>query len=40
MGKTHIAVGPGMEVLRRGYMVLYSIPDDLVRDFRKAGLRG
>jgi IstB-like ATP binding protein len=38
VGKTHIAVSPGMEVLRRGYMVLYSILDDLVRDFRKAGL--
>ena len=39
VGKAHIAVGSGMEVLRRGYMVLYSILDDLVRDFRKAGLR-
>ena len=39
VGKTHITVGSGMEVLRRGYMVLYSILDDLVRDFRKAGLR-
>jgi DNA replication protein DnaC len=36
VGKTHIAVGLGMEALRRGYMVRYTTLDDLVRDLRKA----
>ena len=31
-GKTHIAAGLGMEIVRRGYITL----EDLVRDFRKA----
>jgi hypothetical protein len=35
-GKTHIAAGLGMEIVRRGYMVRYITLEDLVRDFRKA----
>jgi DNA replication protein DnaC len=40
VGKTHIAVGLGMEVLRGGYMVRYITLEDLVRDFRKADQLG
>jgi DNA replication protein DnaC len=40
VGKTHIAVGLGMEALRRGYVVRYSTLDDLVRDLRKADQLG
>ena len=40
VGKTHIAVGLGMEALRRGYMVRYTTLDDLVRDLRKADQLG
>ena len=35
-GKTHIAAGLGMEIVRRGYIVRYITLEDLVRDFRKA----
>jgi len=40
VGKTHIAVGLGMEAVRRGYVVRYTTLDDLVRDLRKAGQLG
>jgi DNA replication protein DnaC len=40
VGKTHIAVGLGMEALRRGYVVRYTTLDDLVRDLRKADQLG
>ena len=40
VGKTHIAVGLGMEALRRGYMVRYSTLDELVRDLRRADQLG
>jgi len=40
VGKTHIAVGVGMEAIRRGYVVRYSTLDDLVRDLRKADRLG
>jgi hypothetical protein len=40
VGKTHIAVGSGMEVLRRGYAVRYTTLDDLVRALRKADMLG
>jgi IstB-like ATP binding protein len=40
VGKTHIAVGIGMEALRRGYVVRYTTLDDLVRDLRKADQLG
>ena len=35
-GKTHIAAGLGMEIVRHGYMVRYITLVDLVCDFRKA----
>ena len=35
-GKTHIAAGLGMEIVRRRYVVRYITLEDLVRDFRKA----
>jgi DNA replication protein DnaC len=40
VGKTHIAVGLGMEALRRGNLVRYITLDDLVRDLRKADQLG
>jgi DNA replication protein DnaC len=40
VGKTHIAVGLGMEALRRGYMVRYTTLDELVRDLRRADQLG
>lgn len=40
VGKTHIAVGVGMEALRRGYVVRYTTLDDLVRDLRRADQLG
>jgi DNA replication protein DnaC len=40
VGKTHIAVGVGMEAIRRGYVVRYSTLDELVRDLRKADRLG
>ena len=40
VGKAHIAVGSGMEVLRRGYTVRYTTLDDLVRAFRRADKLG
>jgi hypothetical protein len=35
-GKSRIAAGLGMEIVRRGYMVRYITLEDLVHDFRKA----
>ena len=40
VGNTHIAVGLGMEALRRGYMVRYTTLDELVRDLRRADQLG
>ncbi len=40
VGKTHIAVGLGMEAIRRSYVVRYTTLDDLVRDLRKADQLG
>jgi len=40
VGKIHIAVRLGMDVLRCGYMVHYITLDDLVRDFRQADQLG
>jgi len=40
VGKTHIAVGLGMEAIRRGHMVRYTTLDDLVRDLRRADQLG
>jgi DNA replication protein DnaC len=40
VGKTHIAVGLGMEALRAGHMVRYSTLDDLIRGLRHADALG
>jgi DNA replication protein DnaC len=40
VGKSHIAVGLGMEALRRGYLVRYTTLDDLVRSLREADALG
>jgi DNA replication protein DnaC len=40
VGKTHIAVGLGMEAIRRSYVVRYTTLDDLVRDLRRADQLG
>ena len=40
VGKSHIAVGLGMEALARGYLVRYSTLDDLVRGLRHADALG
>ena len=40
VGKSHIAVGLGMEALRRGYLIRYTTLDDLVRSLREADALG
>lgn len=40
VGKSHIAVGLGMEALARGYLVRYSTLDDLIRGLRQADQLG
>lgn len=40
VGKSHIAVGLGMEALRRGFLVRYTTLDDLVRSLREADALG
>jgi DNA replication protein DnaC len=40
VGKSHIAIGLGMEALRRGYLVRYSTLDDLIRALREADALG
>ena len=40
VGKSHLAVGLGMEALRRGYLVRYATLDDLVRGLREADALG
>jgi len=40
VGKTHLAVGLAMEALRAGYLVRYTILDDVVRELRQADQLG
>lgn len=40
VGKSHLAVGLGMEALRAGYLVRYTTLDDLVRELRQADQLG
>jgi DNA replication protein DnaC len=40
VGKSHIAVGLGMEALRQGYLIRYTTLDDLVRSLREADALG
>ena len=39
-GKSHIAIGLGMEALARGYLVRYTTLDDLIRSLREADALG
>jgi DNA replication protein DnaC len=40
VGKTHLAVGLAMEALRAGYLVRYTLLDDIVRELRQADQLG
>jgi DNA replication protein DnaC len=40
VGRTNIAAGLGMEIVRHSYMVRYITLEDFVRDFRKADQLG
>lgn len=40
VGKSHIAIGLGMEALRRGHLVRYATLDDLIRSLREADALG